>query len=67
MPPAVRKGALPAENGDWLKVNATAEKTEISPVKDGQAVLIAIGDNLHREKIDAYLQKYNTDPEYVSI
>ena len=61
------KGALPAENGDWLKVNATAEKTEISPVKDGQAVLIAIGDNLHREKIDAYLQKYNTDPEYVSI
>ena len=61
------KGALPAENGDWLTVNATAEKTEISPVNDGQAVLIAIGDNLHREKIDAYLQKYNTDPEYVSI
>ncbi len=61
------KGSLPTENGGWLKVNATKEKTEISPVKEGQAVLIAIGDDMDREKIDSYLKKYNRNSEYVSI
>ena len=61
------KGSLPTENGGWLKVNATAEKIEISPVADGQSVLIVIGDKVKKEKIDAYLQAVNADSEYVSI
>ncbi|WP_455529992.1 GTP-binding protein [Ruminococcus sp.] len=60
------KGALPADNG-WLKINATREKTEISPVPVGQPVLIVIGDNVSREDIDCHLKPLNTDSEYVSI
>ena len=60
------KGALPTKDG-WLKINATAEKTEISPIPDGQAVLIVIGDNVQKEKIDGYLQSLNTDEKYISI
>ena len=60
------KGALPADNG-WLKINATREKTEISPVPVGQPVLIVIGDNVSREGIDCHLKPLNTDSEYVSI
>ena len=60
------KGALPADNG-WLKINATREKTEISPVSVGQPVLIVIGDNVSRERIDCHLKPLNTDSEYVSI
>jgi hypothetical protein len=49
------------------ELNATAEKIEISPVADGQSVLIVIGDKVKKEKIDAYLQAVNADSEYVSI
>ena len=48
-------------------MNATTEKIEMTSVKDGQAVWIVIGDHVSREKIDAHLLPYNTDPEYVSI
>lgn len=61
------KGSLPAEDGGWLKINATADKTEIAPVMKGQAVLIAIGDDIDRARIDEHLKARNTDPEYVSI
>lgn len=60
------KGALPVGEG-WLKINATREKTELSVVPDGQPVLIVIGDNVSRERIDEYLKPLNTDKEYVSI
>jgi G3E family GTPase len=60
------KGALPAEVG-WLKINATRGKTEISEVTEGQPVLIVIGDNVSRQRIDEYLKPLNTDTEYVSI
>jgi G3E family GTPase len=60
------KGALPADKG-WLKINATREKTELSHVADGQPVLIVIGDNVSRQRIDEYLKPLNTDTEYVSI
>lgn len=60
------KGAVPLKEG-WLKINATLEKTELSEVDEGQSVIIVIGDNISRERIDSYLKPLNTDPEYVSI
>ncbi|MBQ3915521.1 MAG: GTPase (G3E family) [Ruminococcus sp.] len=60
------KGALPTSNG-ILKINATPEKTEVSPVNSGQALLIVIGDDLCCEKISSHLQKVNNDPKYVCI
>ena len=60
------KGSLPAENG-WLKINATADRIEIAPVPDGQAVLIVIGEHLNRAEIDRILLEVNHDPEFVSI
>lgn len=61
------KGSVPADGGGWLRINATAESTELSPVSAGQPVLIVIGDDIDRGKIDEHLRKYNIDPEYVSI
>ena len=61
------KGSLPDGSGGWLKINATREKTELSAVANGQAVLIVIGDGISRETVDRHLCAVNTDPEYVSI
>ncbi|NLT08693.1 MAG: GTP-binding protein [Ruminococcus sp.] len=61
------KGSLPDGNGGWIKINATREKTELSPVTSGQAVLIVIGDDINKEGIDEVFRRVNTDPEYISI
>ncbi|MBQ8927722.1 MAG: GTPase (G3E family) [Oscillospiraceae bacterium] len=61
------KGSLPDGHGGWYKVNITQKQTELSPVPDGQAVLIIIGDDLHPERLDGHLHQENTDPEYVFI
>ena len=61
------KGSLPSDDGGWRKINATRERTDISPVSNGQAVLIVIGDDLHRERIDSYFQAVNSDPDYISV
>ena len=61
------KGALPKSDGKMLKVNAVHGKTELTPVPNGQAVLIAIGDGINFPKLDACLRKHNTNPDYVSI
>ena len=58
---------LPDGSGGWLKINATREKTELSAVANGQAVLIVIGDDISRGTVDRHLCAVNTDPEYVSI
>lgn len=60
------KGAFPTADG-WCKINATAEKIETERVPAAQAVLIVIGDAVDRAAIDAVMQRYNTDPDYVSI
>ena len=61
------KGSLPDGRGGWLKINATKEKTETALVKEGQPVLIVIGDELVLERIDHHFKEYNRDDEYVSI
>ena len=61
------KGSLHSDSKGWLKINATPLKTEITPVIDGQSVLIVIGDNINRENIDEHITQFNSDSEYVSI
>lgn len=60
------KGALPVGDG-WLRINAARDKIETAHVPEGQSVLIVIGDDLSRERIDEHLKPENTDPEYVSV
>ena len=38
------------------EINATKDKLEMKPVEKGQAVLIVIGENLNKEKIDTYFR-----------
>lgn len=61
------KGSLPAADGTWLTVNAEKNRISVAPAVSGQAVLIAIGEELNREAIDRHLKAQNSDPEYVSI
>lgn len=60
------KGSLPCGNG-WIRVNSVNGKTEISPVENGQAVLIVIGDEPEKNAIDEYFMKYNRSKDYVSV
>ena len=40
----------------WSELNATRHETVISPIEEGQEILIAIGEGLNKEKIERYLQ-----------
>ncbi|MBQ5989650.1 MAG: GTPase (G3E family) [Oscillospiraceae bacterium] len=61
------KGSLQAENGSWLRLNATPSSVSLTPAADGQAVLIVIGDSLDLKALDERIRYLNTNPEYVSI
>ncbi len=61
------KGSLPADDGGWRKINVTREHTEISPVADGQAVLLVIGTALDLGRIDMHLKRVNLDSAYTSV
>jgi len=43
------------ENGEWFELNATREEISISPLADGQDVIIVIGENLDESKISQIL------------
>ena len=40
----------------WSELNATPHETVIRPIKEGQEILIAIGEGLDRERIETYRQ-----------
>ncbi len=61
------KGSLKAENGSWLRINATPSAVSVTPASDGQAVLIVIGDSLNLSAINSHILPLNSDTEYVSI
>lgn len=61
------KGSLPIAKQKWLKINATKQKIDISPVANGQAVLIVIGDRISLEHIHKYINTVNINPDYVFI
>ena len=43
------------ENGSWIEVNATRHELQKQPIKEGQEILIVIGERLQEEKIRQYL------------
>ena len=60
------KGSV-SDGGKWFEINVTKEKMQIIPISEGQSVLIVIGENIDRKRIDSKIQMHNTDSEYVSI
>ena len=46
------KGFQKLEDGTWIELNATRQTTEIHPIKEGQEVLIVIGEGLVKEEIE---------------
>lgn len=48
------KGFIKTEEEQWLRVNATRTKMTMEPIENGQEVIIVIGENLEKEKIDSF-------------
>lgn len=48
------KGFHQLPDGSWLSVNATKNQTVLTPVPNGQAILIIIGEDLHQDVIERY-------------
>ena len=48
------KGFLKDEEEKWLELNATQQEMRISPILEGQEVVIVIGEDLKKEKIQGY-------------
>ncbi|KIR01233.1 hypothetical protein P261_00047 [Lachnospiraceae bacterium TWA4] len=49
------KGFAKDEAGCWMEINATSEHRQVEPIKEGQDVVIVIGENLDEEKIKELL------------
>lgn len=49
------KGFLETPEG-WFELNATAAQRQLSPIANGQQILIVIGEMLNKEKIEEYLK-----------
>ena len=49
------KGFFKTPEGSWIELNATAENKKIEPIKEGQEVVIVIGEHLVEEEIRKYL------------
>lgn len=49
------KGFLETPDG-WLELNATATQHSLSPIANGQQIIIVIGEELNKEKIGEYLK-----------
>lgn len=60
------KGFVQNTNG-WVEVNATREKTVVSPIDRGQEIFIVIGDNVNLKKVDEKLSAVNTSEKYISV
>ena len=49
------KGFMQEENGSWIEVNATRHELKRQPIKEGQEILIVIGEGLQEAAIRKYL------------
>lgn len=48
----IRVKGFANENDNWYEINATKKELSVKPISDGQDVIIVIGENLDRNKID---------------
>ncbi|MBQ5564178.1 MAG: GTPase (G3E family) [Clostridia bacterium] len=44
------------ENSRWFEINATRKNITVSPITNGQEIIIIIGENLDKKKIQSVLQ-----------
>lgn len=51
---------------DWILLNATANRPQITYTDIGQDVLIVIGEELNNEKISGYLRQCSDNPDMIS-
>ena len=52
------KGFLVQQDGSWLELNATRHEMVFSPCADGQKVVIVIGEDLNKQKIESLLEEH---------
>lgn len=45
-----------SENDKWLELNATQKGIELKPIKQGQEIIIVIGEDLIEDKINSYFE-----------
>ncbi len=58
------KGFLKNVSGQWFEVNATKQQFSLTPIQEGQEVIIVIGESLNRETVGSYWNyKYGTGKE----
>jgi hypothetical protein len=47
------KGFMQTQKG-WIELNATHNNISVSPIKNGQEIIIVIGENLKNDIINSY-------------
>ena len=55
------KGFMKNQSGDWMELNATTQKMTVNPIKEGQEILIVIGEDLKEDKIRECLEDKCTE------
>ncbi len=49
------KGFIKNDDGIYVEINATREKSVFAPIDDGQEIIIVIGEHLNKERLDCLL------------
>ena len=52
------KGFFKDERGSWSQINATENEMRISPLSEGQNVIIVIGEKMNEEKITEFFDRF---------
>ena len=50
------KGFVKDDAGSWMQLNATGHEISMKPIRDGQEVVIVIGEQLKEDRIRKYLE-----------
>ena len=50
------KGFVKDDTGSWMQLNATGHEISMKPIRDGQEVMIVIGEQLKEDRIRKYLE-----------
>ena len=60
------KGFMQEENGSWIEGNATRHELKKQPIKEGQEILIVIGEGLQEAAIRKYLSLRMNECNYTA-